>query len=138
MRKPRVPPAVIHPQSRTAKMATYLLVPVVTVLTLVLAPHVYRRWFMANNAWPSWSAQVLGTRVVRTTPVENSYGSSFVYRVEIDAAWTENGSRQEAWVPTTKTDRDQAWLALWAARQGKHCVVRQSPRNPSARLAFFK
>lgn len=138
MRKPRVAAAANRPQSRTARMAAYLLLPVLTAVTLVLAPHVYRRWFLPDNAWPSWSAQVLGTRVVRTSPVENSYGSSFLYRLEIDAAWTENGSRREAWIPTNKTDRDQAWLALWAAQQGKRCVVRQSPRNPSARLAFFQ
>lgn len=138
MSKPRLAPAAIYPQSRTARMAAYVLLPVLTVLTLVLAPHVYRRWFLPDDAWRSWSAQVLGTRVVRTTPVENLYGSSSLYRVEIDAAWTENGSRQEAWIPTNKVDRDQAWLALWAAQQGKRCVIRQSPRNPSARLAFFQ
>ena len=138
MRELRVAPAAIRPQSRTAKMAAYLLLPVLTVLTLVIAPHVYRRWFLADDAWQSWSAQVLGTRVVRTAPVENSFGSSFLYRVEIDAAWTENGSRQEAWIPTNKVDRDQAWLAVWAAQQGKRCVVHQSPRNPSARLASFQ
>ena len=138
MRKPHLAAAAIQPQSRTARMATYLLLPVLTVVTLVLAPHVYRRWFLPDEAWPSWSAQVLGTRVVRTAPVENSFGSSFLYRVEIDAAWTDNGLRREAWIPTNKVDRDQAWLALWAAQQGKRCVVRQSPRKPSARLAFFQ
>lgn len=138
MSKPGVPAAANHPQSRTKRIAAYLLLSVLTVLTLVLAPHVYRRWFLPENTWPSWSAQVLGTRVVRTTPVENLYGSSSVYRVEIDAAWTENGSRQEAWIPTNKVDRDQAWLALWAAQQGKRCVIRQSPRNPSARIASFQ
>lgn len=137
MSKP-LAPAAIRPQSRTARMAAYLLLPVLTVLTLLVAPRVYRRWFRPDDAWPSWSAQVLGTRVVRITPVESSYGNSFVYRVEIDAAWTENGSRHEAWVPTNKVDRDQTWLALWAAQQGKHCIIRQSPRNPSARLASFQ
>lgn len=128
-----------HPrlQSRTARLTGYLFVPLVVALTIAFAPRVYRRWFLPDDAWQSYSGRVIGTRVVRSAISDSYWGNSIVYRVEIDAAWTENGSAREAWVPTMKTGTDRAWLALWTAQQGKHCIVRESPRNPAARLAYF-
>lgn len=129
-----------HPkqQSRKGRLVGYLFVPVVVMLTVALAPFIYRHWFLPDDAWPSFPAQVLSTRVVPAGTLESPWGQPFLYRLEIDAAWTENGSRLEAWVPTNKMDRNRAWLALWAAQRSKHCIVRQSPHNPSARLAFFQ
>lgn len=120
-----------------ARIAGYLLVPVVVVLTIAVAPRLYNHWFLPNDTWRSYPAQVIGTRIVRVGPSDSPWGYSILYRAEIDAAWSKDGLHREAWVPTTKLSRDQAWLALWIAQQGKRCIVRESPSNPSARLAYF-
>lgn len=123
--------------SRAGRLAIFVGIPVLFLLLVFLLRQTYVQWFLPDRSWTSYPAQVVNTRVVRATVVETSHGSSFLYRVEVDAVWTDNGGPHEAWIPTEKTDRDQAWLALWASQQSKHCIVRQSPGNPSARLAFF-
>jgi hypothetical protein len=120
-----------------SKWIGYVLVPLVVVATLTLGPWSYRRWFLPNSSWPFFPARVVATRVARAGIFDNLWGTSFVYRVDVDAVWTENGTQREAWVPTNKRSRNREWLALWASQQGSTCVVRQSPRDPSALLAFF-
>ena len=115
----------------------YVGIPLVIVATLVLAPSIYHRWCLPDSSWPSFPARVVATRVVSTGTVDNPWGTSFMYRAEVNAIWTENGAEREAWAPTTKIGRDKAWLAMWASQQRPLCTVRRSPRNPSALIAFF-
>jgi hypothetical protein len=124
-------------QSRTARLAIYIGVPVLVLLIWILARLGYLHWYPIDQGWPAFQATVVSTRVVPVGPIDNAYEPGILYRVEVDAAWNDGGSRYEAWVPTEKTNRDRAWLALWAAQQGKRCIVRQNPHNPSARLASF-
>ncbi|MGB6134206.1 MAG: hypothetical protein WBG54_20680 [Acidobacteriaceae bacterium] len=126
-----------HEEPPPNKWGGYVGIPLLIVATLILAPRIYHRWILPNDSWPSYTARVLATRVVTAGTSENPWGTSFLYRVDVDAAWTDNGIRREEWVPTTKLSRNRDSLAYWASRQGKICVVRQSPRNPSARIAFF-
>ena len=127
----------IQTQSRTARLSIYIGVPVLILLISILARNAYRHWYQPDQAWPVFQATVLKTRVVPVAPIDSPYQPGVLYRVEIDAAWSDGSSRHEAWDPAQRTGRDEAWLALWASQQGKHCIVRQSPRNPSAHLAFF-
>lgn len=119
------------------KWLAYVGLPVVIVATLILSPRIYRLWYLPNNSWPSYPARVVATRVVRDGFWNSYWDSGLEYRVDVDAVWVDSGTRREAWVPTLKRSRDQAWLTLWASRQQKFCFVRQSPHNPSARIAFF-
>ncbi len=115
----------------------YVGLPALILATLLIAPWLYRRWFLPDDSWPSFSAQVLATRIVRLDAIDNMYGNSLLYRVEVHAAWTENGVRRQAWVPTRMIGSDESYLELWASRQQNHCTVRVSPRNPQERIAFF-
>ena len=130
--------APIHPQSRTARLSIYIGVPVLVLLISLLAYLAYSHWYQPDQGWAAYQGTILKTRVVPVGPIDSEFQPGILYRVDVDVAWNENGSPREGWVPTVKTGRDQAWLALWTAQQGKRCIVRQSPHNPSARLASFQ
>lgn len=115
----------------------YVGLPGLVVATLIAAPLMYHRWFLPDGSWPAYEGKVLETRIVNAGGLENPLGNSGFWRLEVRAVWTEHGVRMEAWVPTTKANRDSAWLSLWASRQADHCTVRVSPGNPGERLAFF-
>ncbi|HTV83658.1 MAG TPA: hypothetical protein VME18_13510 [Acidobacteriaceae bacterium] len=126
-----------HEQTPPGKWGGYAGVPLVILATIILAPRLYRRWFLPDDSWPAFLARVVATRVVTVGISDNPRGSSFVCRLEVDAAWTEEGERREAWVPTTKTSRCKESLAFRASQQKTICAARENPRNRSFRLAFF-
>jgi hypothetical protein len=126
----------VEPKNGWGKIIPF--VGVLAVLTLVAGPWIYHWWSLPDDSWPAYEGQVLETRVVMVGPTDSQYGNSVLYRVEVRAAWMENGMRQDAWVPTRKTGGDKTYLALWASQQGNECSVRVAPRNPGERMAFFR
>ena len=124
------------PEPSYGKTTLWFAIPAILAALIVL-PWIYHRWFLPDDSWPAYSAQVLATRVVRVDPVDSMYGNSVRYRVEVRAAWTEEGLHLESWVPTRMVNSDKAYLGLWASRQPDHCTIRVAPNNPQQRIAAF-
>jgi hypothetical protein len=123
-------------QNQLTKLALYWGLTVLVIATLIVGPQVHHKWFRPDYSWPAFSARVLETRVSREGLFDGTYGGRVYYRVDVHAAWIDDGLQQQAWIQTTKTSTDPDWLKLWLWQHPKmSCVVHRNPRNAADMFA---
>lgn len=126
-----------HPEaSPSRRIPAYLWLVLLAVATAVLAPIVHRQWIAIDRSWPAFPGRVLDVRLVKVGPIEGGYytGGYILYRLEVRAAWMENGVAQDQWLPTTITSGNRESLLLFAS-QLKDCQVRRNPHHRASLLA---
>jgi hypothetical protein len=109
-------------------MVVYLWLPALFVVALAFSPLI-SRWFAIDKSWPSFPGRIVDARATTVGAVGSQYRGRVVYRLDLRVRWAENGSTQDAWMPTRVTSEDQDYLRLLAS-QLTVCTVRRNPHNP--------
>jgi hypothetical protein len=117
---------------RPSKLAVYVGFPLLVIAAIPIGFYLNHRWLDPDPSWRSYPAEVTASRITQVGTVDSNYGGRIFYRIEVRASWNENGSRQNAWVPTTTISSDQESLKLLLWRHNiTTCVVRRAPHNSS-------
>ncbi|HEX4007542.1 MAG TPA: hypothetical protein VHX60_15305 [Acidobacteriaceae bacterium] len=115
---------------RSSNRLLHYGVPLLAIITIPVGFVVRDKWIGTDKSRPSYPAQVLDSRITHIGYLESYYGGKIIYRIEVHASWTENGSRLDAWMPTTTTSSDELSLKFLLSQSGsKFCTVRRNPHN---------